>query len=82
MLQEKLLILELIFTLLKEIVSIPKYSLPSCLIWRDSMKSWWEVKKKTASHVTQVNYDNHVPDNIVDNAQRDSDEKWFGGDKP
>ena len=38
------------------------------------MKSWWEVKKKTASHVTQVNYDNHVPDNIVDNAQRDSDE--------
>ena len=46
------------------------------------MKSWWEVKKKTASHVTQVNYDNHVPDNIVDNAQRDSDEKWFGGDNP
>ncbi len=30
------------------------------------MKSWWEVKKKTASHVTQVNYDNHVPDNIVE----------------
>lgn len=59
------------------------YSLPSCLIWRDSMKSWWEVKKKTAFHVTKVNYDTHVPDNIVDNAQRDRDEKWFDyRDKP
>ena len=46
------------------------------------MKSWWEVKKKTASHVTQVNYDKQVPDYLVDNAHRDSDEKWFGGDKP
>lgn len=58
------------------------YSLPSCLIWRDSMKSWWEVKKKTTSHVTQGNYYNHIPDDIVENVQCDSDEKLSGDNKP
>lgn len=61
----------------REYFSTKNYTLPSCFIWRDSMKKWLGEKKTTVGHVNTENYNSYVQDNIWEEVQMDSDKKWF-----